>query len=345
MPPLITEEQFLEIKKVAHQKAQETAQEVAKRVYCQELKGGIIKAQQLALQQRAYQADIPPSGQQALFTSPDQGAQMNPHYLQQQAPQTVQFQHSQQTAHYPQQHHGEQPVNYTSCMPGNHTAPNNLQQQVTQVTPGQSPMQVNRAPSYNTPRVASTVPHYSLMQGNHAGLYPSPRVIQMASSSSPQRAGQVSSYNSPTQPSQVVGHQSLPTNQMAAFSIPQQAPQMGAYPAMQQTSQFVQQGHHVQPQAYYPQFQQPKQSGRYYTPIPAPQPNGYVTRYDPHNQAQIVAQQYRMQQGQMQGQQIQQSGMQYQPSLQDNLRNSAAMVAQANAANSRPQFRVEDFLP
>jgi hypothetical protein len=146
----------------------------------------------------------------------------------------------------------------------------------------------------------------------------------------------VSSYISPTHPSQVVGYQSLPPHQLVDFIIPQQAPQMGAYPSMQQTSQCAQQGHYVQPQAYYPQLQQPQQPGRY----PAKRPIGYVPQYDPQNQAQVVAQQYRMQQDQMQRQQIQQSGIQYKPNLQDNLRDSAAMVARAGA-----KYTVEDFLP
>jgi hypothetical protein len=176
------------------------------------------------------------------------------------------------------------------------------------------------------------------MQGNQADFYSLPQVTQMASNS-PQRPREVSSYISPTHPSQVVDYQSLPAHQMAAFNIPQQAPQMRAYPSAQRASQFALQGYQVQPQVYCPQVQQPQQPGRYYTPISTQQPFGSAPKYDHQNQAQVVAQQYRMQQDQ-----IQPSGIQYQPSLQDNLRNSAAMVAQANAANPKPQFRLEDFL-
>jgi hypothetical protein len=350
LPHFITEEQFLEIKKVA----QEKAQEMAKRVYCQELKEGVRKAQKMAFQpalyqeqalkQRPYQAAIQPYSPQPLFTSPDQGILLNPCYIQQQVPQTIQYQHAQQTAHYPQQQYEEQAVDYMSFMPGNYTAPNNLQQQVAQMTSCQSPMQGHRAPSYNAPRVAAA-PHHSLMPGNQATFSPSPQGTQMAPSKPPQQARQVSSYISSVHPSQVVGYQSLPINQMAALNIPQQAAQMGAYPSMQQTSQFAQQERHFQPQAYNSQLQQPQQPGKYYAPIPVMQPIGYGPQYDPQNQAQVVAQQYRMQQDQMQRQQIEQSGMQYQPSLQDNLRNSAAMVPQANAANPTSQFTVEDFLP
>jgi len=167
----------------------------------------------------------------------------------------------------------------------------------------------------------------------------------MAPSNSPQWARQVSSYIPPTDSSQIIDYQSLPAHQMAAFSIPQQAPQMGAYPPVQQASQFARHGYRVQQQAYYPLVQQPQQPGGYYTPITAPQPSDYVPHYDPQNQAQVVAQQYCMQQGQIQRHQVQQASMQYQPNLQDNLRNSAAMVAQANAANPKSQFRLEDFLP
>jgi hypothetical protein len=171
--------------------AQGKAQEAAKHVYCQELKEGVRKTQQLAcqsalhqkhaLQQRPYRAAILPSGQKAQFTSPDQVTQLNTFYVQQQDPQTVQYQHTHQIAHHPQHQCVEQAVDYMSSMPGSHTTPSNLQQQTAQMTPGQSPMQ---AP-YNTPRVASTVPHYSLMQGNQASFNPSLQTTQMAPSNSP----------------------------------------------------------------------------------------------------------------------------------------------------------------
>jgi len=163
--------------------AQGKAQEAAKHVYCQELKEGVRKTQQLAcqsalhqkhaLQQKLYGAAIQPSGQQASFTSPDQVTQLDTFYVQQQAPRTVRYQHEHQNAHYPPHQCVEQTVDYMSSIPGSHTTPSNLQQQAAQMTPRQSPMRRNQAPSYNTPRVASTVPHYSLMQGNQASFNPS----------------------------------------------------------------------------------------------------------------------------------------------------------------------------
>jgi hypothetical protein len=329
LPPFVTEEQWVTIVKVANEKLLH--------VYHQAVQEGIWNAQQQTLQLMALQAANQPSGQHALNTSPDQSVQLNPYHLQQQALQTLQVKHTDQNAYYPQEQHVEQAIGHVSSMPGNHTASNNLQQQRTYMTPGRSPMQGNRPSPHNMPQGAYTAPYYSVVQGNQGVSYPSPQTT-------PQPAGQASSYGSPNNTCQAAGQQSPSIHQMAAFNVPQQFTQTGINSNTQQAWQLAQQVNQVQPQSYYPPLQQPQPTDRYYAPIPAPQPNGYVPRYDPQNQAQIVVQQHQMQQNQVQRQQIQQSGTQYQPTIQDNLTYSANMVAQANAANPKRQFRVEDFL-
>jgi hypothetical protein len=324
LPPFVTEEQWVTIVKVANAKLLP--------VYHQAVQEGIWNAQQQTLQLMALQPANQPSGQQALYTSPEQPVQFNPYHFQQQALQTLQVRHTDQNAYYPQEQHVEQAIDHVSSMPGNHTTLNNLQQQRTYMTPGRSPMQGNRLSPHNMPQGAYTAPYYSVVQGSQGVSYPSPQTT-------PQPAGQTLPYGSPNNTCQATGQQSP-----AAFNVPQQFTQTGICSNTQQARQLAQQVHQVQPQSSYSPLQQPQPADRYYTPIPASQPNGYVPRYDPQNQAQIVVQQHRMQQNQAQRQQIQQSGTQYQPTIQDNLTYSANMVAQANAANPKRQFRVEDFL-
>ncbi len=315
---------------------QKAAKAKAFPVYCQALSEGIKYAQHgAAVQQKTYEAATQQSGQQTLYTSLNQPIQVSPYQLQQQVLQTVQAKHADQTPYYIQQL-VERAIDPTSSMLGNNTTADNTEY-VAPMTPGQSTMPGNQAAFCNMLQGTSATPYYAFVQGSQGAFYPSPQIT-------PHLARQGSSYGSPIKASQGAGHQSANAQQMAAFDLLQQHSQIGVHIDTPQAWQLAQQGHQVQPQVYYPLPQQSQQPGRYYTPMPVQQPNGFAPTYDPQNHAQFVAQQHRMQQDQIQRQQIQQPGLLYQPTFQDNLNYSAKVAAQANAGNPKRQFKVEDFL-
>jgi hypothetical protein len=323
LPPYVTQEQLFLI----HQMA--TAR--TKPLWHRAVQEGILRVQQQNIRLMNLQAASQSSGQQALYASLEPSGHLNPYRPPQQALQTLQVEHTDKNSVYPQQQHFRQKIDCANTISRNQTVSGNLQQQSAYLTPGRSPMQGKQGFTYNTPQGV-----HSAVQESQTAFYPSPQ-------STPQPAGQASSYGSPNNASQGVGKQSPVTHHMAAFNIPQQSAQMGVYSDLQQAWHHTQQGQQVQPQVYYPPLQHAQQPVRYYSPIPVPQPNGYFAQYDPQNQAQIVAQQHRMQQNQLRHQQIQQSGMQYQPTMEDNLNYNAKIIAQANAGNTKRGFTVHDF--